>query len=191
MTRIIAVDGLDGSGKSRFAAALVGACAADGLPATVLHIDDFRRDVAFPGEDADAEASLYYERYFDLAKLDRELASIQASTGALAIIEGVFTLRIPMVASAAALAVLRVSPDEARRRIVERDRAKGRSDDDILRRIERRYFPAHARYRAELDPDARADAIVDNEDWLRPRVVRRKPGRFPPPVERFFDGLTR
>ena len=108
----------------------------------------------------------------------------------MAIVEGVFTLRVPTVASAGALVVLNVSPAEARRRILERDRAKGRSDDEINHRITRRYFPSRERYRAELGFDARADAIVDNEDWGRPRLVRRAPGRFPAPIERLLDGLA-
>lgn len=43
----------------------------------------------------------------------------------------------------------------------------------MSRRIERRYFPAQARYRAAHDPVARADVLIDNEDWQRPRVLRR------------------
>jgi uridine kinase len=193
MTRIVAVDGLDGSGKSRFAGALAAACAADHVAATVLHVDDFKRDLDFTGLDADAEASLYYERYYDLAALDGRLASFQADgTGdaGLAIVEGVFTLRIPAVAAAAGVIVLTVSPDEARRRILARDRVKGRTDQEIEHRIARRYFPAQARYRAELDPDGRAAAIVDNDDWRRPRVVRCAPGRLPAPVERLLHGLA-
>jgi uridine kinase len=193
MTRIVAVDGLDGSGKSRFAAVLAAACAADGVAATVLHVDDFKRQLDFAGLDADAESSLYYERYFDLAALEGQLASLQrdrAGDPALAIVEGVFTLRIPAVAAAAALVVLAVSPDEARRRILARDRLKGRTEQEINHRIARRYFPAQARYRAELDPDGRAAAIVDNDDWRRPRVVRYAPGRLPAPVERLLQGMA-
>jgi uridine kinase len=192
VTRIVAVDGIDGSGKSRFATALVKACVAADIPAMLFHVDDFRRQLDFAGLDADAEASLYYERYFDLDALDRVLAPLAQSTGAgpVAIVEGVFTLRVPTVASAGALVVLNVSAAEARRRILERDRAKARSDDEINHRITRRYFPSRERYRAELGFDARADAIVDNEDWGRPRLVQRVAGRFPPPIERLLDGLA-
>jgi len=185
---IVAVDGLDGSGKSRFAAALAAACAAGGVPATLLHVDDFRRDVDFSGLDAEAEAALYYERYYDLAALDAKLGAFRG--GGLAIVEGIFTLRVPAVSAAAALIVLTVSPDEARRRIVERDRAKGRSDEEIARRIARRYFPARARYLSESDPEARADAVIDNEDWRAPRLARRTRGRFPPPIEQALDRLA-
>jgi uridine kinase len=192
--RIVAVDGLDGSGKSQVAAALGAACAAEGRATALLHVDDFRRDVDFGGLDAEAEAALYYERYYDLAALDGTLAPFAAAPAgeaALAIVEGVFTLRAPTVAASAALLILRVSADEARRRILVRDRAKGRSDDEIQRRIARRYFPGQERYRAERAPEARADAIVDNDDWRRPRLVRRTPGRFPAPIERWLHGLAR
>ena len=131
-SRIVAVDGLDGSGKSQLAAALAAACAADGVSTTTLHVDDFRRDLDFGGLEAAAEAARYYERYYDLVALDARLASFQAAaTGAadLAIVEGVFTLRVPTIAASAALVVLRVSADEARRRILARDRAKGRTDE--------------------------------------------------------------
>jgi uridine kinase len=190
---IVAVDGLDGSGKSRFASALAAACAADGVPATLLHVDDFRREVDFAGLDADAEGALYYERYYDLAAVDRQLASLAAGPSdptPLLLVEGVFTLRVPAVAAAAALIVLTVGPDEARRRILERDRAKGRSDEEIARRIARRYFPARDRYRAECDPEARAEAIVDNDDWRAPRLARLTPGRLPAAVERALVRLV-
>jgi len=187
---IVAIDGLDGSGKSRVASALAAACAADGVPATLLHVDDFRRDLDFGGLDPAAEAALYYERYFDLAALDQELAGRAGGESPLTIVEGVLTLRVPAVAAAAPLIVLTVSTGEARRRILERDRAKGRSDEEITRRIDHRYFPARDRYRAECDPEARAAAVVDNEDWRAPRVVRLARGRFPGSIERWLLRLA-
>ena len=187
---IVAVDGLDGSGKSQLASALVSACAADGLSTTVLHVDDFRRDLDFDGLDPAVETSLYYDRYYDLAALDRALTASEAGgNDGVVIVEGVLTLRVPSIAASAALLLLTVSADEARRRILERDRKKGRTDEEIQRRIARRYFPAQDRYRAQCDPDRRADAVVDNEDWRHPRVVRCTPGRFPAAIERWLSRL--
>ena len=75
---VIAVDGLDGSGKSRFAAALAAALSTAGSPASLVHVDDFRRPLDFSGLAPDAEAALYYERYFDFAALDAALAPLLA-----------------------------------------------------------------------------------------------------------------
>ena len=87
---------------------------------------------------------------------------------------------MPLRAARAAgspLIVLEVSADEARRRIVARDQAKGRTPEEIAGRIDRRYFPAQARYRAAFDPLGRADLVIDNEDWDAP--ARRAPQRRP------------
>ncbi|HVV50923.1 MAG TPA: hypothetical protein VHO06_14750, partial [Polyangia bacterium] len=168
----IAVDGLDGSGKSRFAAALAAALEAGGRSTRLLHVDDFRRPLDFAGLGAAEESALYYDRYFDYGAVGAALAAHLGgpADGALAVVEGVMVLRgLP---AGVPLVVLEVSPEEARRRIAARDEAKGRTPADVAGRIARRYFPAQARYRAAFDPLARADLVVDNEAWARPRVVR-------------------
>jgi hypothetical protein len=86
------------------------------------------------------------------------------------------------------LVVLEVSPDEARRRILQRDQAKGRSPEEVSRRIDRRYFPAQARYRAAHDPVGRAHALIDNQDWQRPRLLRRA-ADLPAPLALALDGV--
>jgi len=187
---VIAIDGLDGSGKSTFAVALAADVEAAGHPAVVLRVDDFRRPVDFEGQSAEGEAALYYDRYYDFSALDGALASFLngGADGAIALLEGVLVLRARLPAGTP-LIVLEVSADEARRRILTRDRAKGRTDQEILRRIGRRYFPAQTRYRAAFDPVARADVLVDNDDWTRPRILRRADARFPPQVVPGLDRL--
>jgi uridine kinase len=188
--RLIVVDGLDGSGKSRFAAALAAALSAAGVPASLAHVDDFRRALDFSGLTPEAEAALYYERYFDFVALDAALAQSSGpeTGGAITVLEGVMPLRATL-APGTPLIVLEVGPLEARRRIVARDQAKGRTPQEIAGRIDRRYFPAQARYRAAFDPLGRADLVIDNEDWARPRVVRRNDARFLPAVAAALDRL--
>jgi len=186
----IAVEGLDGSGKSQFAAALAAALAAAGRPAVLLHVDDFRRNLDFSGLGPAEETSLYYDRYFDFVAAGAALAAALAGPpdGSIAVLEGVMVLRAALPAGTP-LIVLEVSPDEARRRIVARDQAKGRTPAEIAGRIDRRYFPAHARYRAAFDPQSRADLVVDNEDWARPRLVRRRGAVLAPDVAAVLDRL--
>lgn len=184
--QIVAIDGLDGSGKSKLGQALLEACTVAGTPALLLHVDDGKRELDFAGLGEEAEAALYYERYYDFDAVERRLASFEQG---IAIVEGVFCLRVPAVAVAARLIVLTVSAKEAQRRILERDRSKGRTDQEINRRIDRRYFPGQWRYHAEHDPMSRADVVIDNDDWRQPRIVRRVPGRLPAPIERVLDGM--
>jgi uridine kinase len=186
----IAVDGLDGSGKSRFASALADALAAADRLAALLHVDDFRRPLDFAGLAPAEEEALYYDRYFDFPGVAAALTAKLAgpADGAVVLLEGVMVLRAGLPAGTP-LVVLEVSPEEARRRIVARDQAKGRTPAEIAGRIDRRYFPAHARYRTEFDPRQRADLLVDNEDWTRPRAIRRSDARLPSGLADVLDWL--
>jgi uridine kinase len=185
---VVAVDGLDGSGKSRFAASLAAALAAVGRSASLLHVDDFRRPTDFSALAPEAEAALYYERYFDFVAVGEALTAWAGgpADGAVIVLEGVMLLRVALPPGTP-LIVLEVSAAEARRRILARDQAKGRTPEEIAGRIDRRYFPAQARYRSDCDPLAVADVVIDNEDWAHPRVVRRGKLRFPPPVAAALD----
>ena len=187
---VIAVDGLDGSGKSRFAASLAAALSADGRPAALLHVDDFRRPTDFSALGPEAESALYYERYFDFVAVGDALSAWAEGPAddAVIILEGVMVLRAALPPGTP-LIVLEVSAAEARRRILGRDQAKGRTPEEIAGRIDRRYFPAQARYRSDCDPLALADVIIDNEDWAHPRVVRRSDLRFPPSIAAALDRL--
>ncbi|MFL5304084.1 MAG: hypothetical protein ACJ8F1_02675 [Polyangia bacterium] len=167
---IVAIDGVDGSGKSRLAAALAEALSDGGHPVTTVHVDDFRRPLELTGLEPQAETDAYYDRYYDFDAVGTALAS--AARAGTTILEGVMLLRAALPPDSW-LMVLEVSAEEARRRILARDQAKGRSVAEVSRRIDRRYFPAQSRYRAAHDPVSRAHALIDNEDWRRPRLLRR------------------
>jgi uridine kinase len=185
---VVAVDGLDGSGKSRFAGSLAAALSAVERPASLLHVDDFRRPTDFSQLAPEGEAELYYERYFDFGAVGDALSAWVggAADGAVLILEGVMLLRAALPAGTP-LIVLEVSAAEARRRILARDQAKGRTPEEIAGRIDRRYFPAQARYRDACNPLGLADLVIDNEDWARPRVVRRSDVRFAPEIAAALD----
>ena len=211
---LVAIDGLDGSGKSQFARALAEACEAEGEPTAVLRVDDFRRPLGPLPSGAD-EAAIYYERYYDFAALDACLAQFFAGAPSafvprfdpareivdgqqelrwggtrLAILEGVFVLRATNV-TRAPLIVLEVSEAEARRRVLARDQGRGRPVEVVEHRMENRYFPAQRRYRTEFDPARRADVVIDNELWDAPRIVRCESARLPRSVEKALRTVVR
>jgi uridine kinase len=209
---LIAIDGIDGSGKSTFARQLAAGLGAAGAGAVVLSVDDFRRPVEWGA--AAAEADAYYDAYYDLAGCERcaaaflggasgvEIPQFDSVTerpiparalalegATVAVIEGVFPLRIPIVRELAVAIYLDVSPGEARRRILARDQRKGRAPADIARRIEGRYAPGQARYHAALDPRGRADVIVDNERPDAARCLRRSLARAPAELRAALDAV--
>ncbi len=193
---ILTIDGLDGSGKSTFARALFAGLEADGHKAVIVKVDDFRRPIDWSSHEP-SEADRYYDAYYDLELCERCLAGFVAGAPgvtipvfdstterlegsrtlvfegtSVAVVEGVFPLRIPS-AAAGTLIYLDTSEAEARRRIIERDLKKGRSREEIERRIDRRYFPSQARYRALFQPRVTANVVVDNEHPMTPRVIKR------------------
>jgi uridine kinase len=85
---------------------------------------------------------------------------------------------VPCLANAYAI-YLETSRAEAHRRIIERALGRGLSREEGIHRITARYFPAQDRYQAEHDPAGRADLLIDNEDFGRPRIVRGDVGAAP------------
>jgi uridine kinase len=211
--RLLAIEGIDGSGKSMLAERLAGVLAQGGTPpAPLLRVDDFRRPIAW-GQDARREADVYYEDYYDLALLDRAArAFLSGAAGfeipvfdsrterhegrrtisfggaALAVVEGVFAQRVAAVAEAAAIIYVETSWEEARRRILARDTARGRTMADVTHRIDARYFPAQERYLRERDPVAHADALVRHERAGAPVLARADAARVGAEV---LDALVR
>lgn len=228
-TSLIAVDGVDGSGKSAFAERLVGVLEAAGIAAALLRVDDFRQPVDWlrPGR---SEADAYHDDYYELAALDRAArtlmtgasqatvpifdSTLERRTGERAVrmegdggargqgkvardgreridddgrcaivVEGVFALRIAEVRAAAAVIYLQTSLGEARRRILARDTARGRSPEEVLRRISERYFPAQERYIREHGPAGRADVLIDHEGLGHPAISRFDAARLPSSIE--------
>ncbi|HEY8924946.1 MAG TPA: hypothetical protein VIU64_11240 [Polyangia bacterium] len=206
---LVAVDGVDGSGKSVFAEQLTSALNHGGIASALLRVDDFRTAVDWqrPGR---TEADAYYDDYYELERLEaaarelldgaREVAVpvFDATSGRrcgarpvrldgdgprAVVLEGVFALRVALVRSRAAVVYLRTSFAEARRRILARDTARGRSAAEVVRRVDARYFPAQERYMREHDPAARAAVLVDHERVGAPVIARFEAPDLPAPVE--------
>lgn len=195
--RVVAIDGIDGSGKSIFGDAVIAECARRSIGVALFSVDDFRQQVDWRRPGA-SESDIYYEDYYDFAALERCLEQFVAGASAvqvptydsirecitgettvsltgvsLAVLEGVFTLRARSAANGY-LCYLRTSPDQARQRIVERDMKKGRTREEVERRVRERYFPSQRRYIDAYAPEQRADLLIDNEDFRAPRIARAR-----------------
>jgi len=175
---LILVDGIDGSGKTRFAEHLVAALSTGQSRPVLVHVDDYRREVNWA--DPRGEAEVYWRDYFDLAAIDRAITRLR-SEGRLVVVEGIFTLRLA-AAPEAALIYLEVTYEEAERRILQRDTAIGRTPDEVRHRTSMRYFPAQRKYRALFRPVDRAALLIDNSDPATPHIRRADWASFPPEV---------
>jgi uridine kinase len=213
MTRhILGIDGSDGSGKSTFARLLAEQLLRLGGRPVLVHVDDFRRPVDWTRTDR-PEPDLYFDEYYDFAELERCLRAFLGGAervevprfdsaaeqlvgttvldlrGDVALVEGVFPLHCAAVREGA-LVYLQTAPDRAQERILARDQGRGRTRENVEHRIACRYFPGQRRYHALHDPERVAQVIVDNNDPVVRRILRREDAALPPRVAAALDALV-
>lgn len=192
---LVAVDGPDGAGKTRFAADL--ARVAD-RPVVVAALDDFHHPRASRHAEGRTGETVW-ARSFDYAAVRRELvdpwragggtpyrrrwhdlASDQQVDAAaetvpehgVLLVEGVFAQR-PELADAWDLAVYVDAPDKVRvARMAVRDGVPDDADDPD----QRRYLDAQRIYRDACRPRESAGLVIDNADPGRPRIIQISPG---------------
>lgn len=192
--RLIAVEGRDGVGKTRFADALQVAFARAGVDAHRASADDFHRPQAYRYRQGRQSPKGYYEDAFDVELLDRVLLQpfrMGGSTGfvtrafdlatdqpfemewqsagpdAVLIVDGVFLQRPQLAGKWHAVLFLEASEDVRGSRLRARDGAHPL----VSHESHRRYREAHDHYERVASPRSKAWAIVDNTDWRAPRQV--------------------
>ncbi len=191
----VAVDGVDGSGKTVFAGELVAALAVRGLPAIRASIDGFHHARAVRYRQGRDSPTGYYEDSYDYVALRRalldplrdggdrwvrtairdvttdhpvEAAPVPVPGGAVLVVDGIFLQR-PELAGEWDLTIwLDVPFAVTYARMSLRDGCP--ADPDHERN--RRYRQGQERYLAACRPAAGADLVVDNTDAHRPRLLR-------------------
>ena len=186
---IVAVDGVDGAGMTRFADDLAVAIRDAGADVFRASLDSFHRPRALSYARGRDSAEGYYRDSFDYSVLRRVLLEpfrlagsaafvtaafdvardaavaprwITGPADAMLVIDGVFLHRPELRGLWNYSIWLDVPTDVAVARLEERD---GASDPTT------RYTGGQALYLAEADPRAAADAIIDNSDPDHPRRV--------------------
>lgn len=182
---LVAVDGVDGAGKTTFARALAVAVEAAGRPVVVVHEDGFlqpRRVRHRRGRDS---AEGFFLDSYDLDALTRhvldplgpdgdrrirravldhrtdtvvEAPDEEVPADAVVIVEGLFLHRDELAARWDWSVLLDVPFTESLRRLAERDG----SNPDPGHPSVRRYVDGQRLYFASCDPLARATVVLDN-----------------------------
>jgi uridine kinase len=185
---IVGIDGVDGAGKSHFAADLVEALTDKGHAAVLASIDDFhlpRAERYLQGEDSPRG---FYEDSYDYSTFRRVLIEpfrmggsaafvtadfdyradvqvepkwITAPADAILVVEGIFLHR-PELRGLWNYSIWLDAPAAvAEARLLERDGDSG---------VSARYTGGQKLY-AKEKPSSRATAIIDNTDFAHPRRV--------------------
>ena len=186
---VVAIDGMDGAGKTHFANDLAVALTATGRSVFRASIDDFHRSQAERHARGADSPDGYYRDSFDYSTFRRVLlepfrmggstAFVTAAfdrvrdlpvqskwrTGpkdAILVLDGIFLNR-PELAGLWNYSVwLDVSRDIAEERMLDRDGPTENAE---------RYRGAQDLYLAEVNPRTTASSMIDNSDFERPRRI--------------------
>lgn len=194
--RIIGVNGIDTSGKTRFALGLSSYLKSLGRKVTLIHIDDFHnhKEIRLRGQN---EVVAYLDNAFNLDLLETELLrpakqglsidktltllDLKTETYSLerrftidsetiVIVEGVLLYRPPIDQHIDVRVFLDIPFEEVLHRASVRDVPM--YGIDILERYRTKYLPAQEHYLKVYHPMDKSHLVIDNTDYTKPRIVR-------------------
>lgn len=181
---VIAIDGVDGAGKTTFAEALAERLRAEGRDAVRASIDGFHHPLAYRRAEGRTPEAIW-RRHFDYAAFRRELvdpwragppATYRPAVHDVAydvhldlpprtppedgvlVVDGLFCQRPELAGCWDAVVFLDVPFEVSVARVAARDG----SVDDVDDPDQRRYVDAQRIYFDSCDPRGRADLVVDN-----------------------------
>lgn len=188
---VVSITGIDGAGKTTFAAAFEKSLLSKNYQTQMIHLDDFHnpRAVRYAGED---QAENYYQRSFNLDEIiNKLLKPLRQKSGyssrlpvlnletdeydiekeydfnpkTIVILEGVFLLREELSQYIDYRIFLEIPFEESTRR------AKVRDPQAVIEKYKIKYLPAQRKYLESFPPHEYADAIIDNTNWEYPSII--------------------
>jgi uridine kinase len=161
---LVAVDGVTAAGKTTFADAI--AALVEGV--VRISIDDFHRPPAKRHARGEGPET-YYHDTFDYTALRSALDRVRDDE--VAIVDGVFLLR-PELADLWSLTIFLAADRQiALERAIARETDSMGGIDAARIRYASRYIPGETMYLDAVDPQSRADVVVEHTDPARPRLL--------------------
>ena len=194
----VAIDGIDGAGKTSLADELVDPLKELGRQVIRASVDGFHRPRAERYRGGESSPAGYYHDSFDNAALTSALLEPLGPAGdcryrtavfdfhsdkpvhqpvrtadrhAVLLFDGVFLLRPELVRSWDFTVFLKTSFANALERVVTRDASMFGSRHAARDRYRTRYQPGQRLYLAESDPEQAAKVVVINDDLSKPKLV--------------------
>lgn len=198
---IIAVDGVDGAGKTFFAQNLKPILEEGGKEVIIIAMDNFHHPKSIRYKQGnDSPSGFYYDSYdYDsfitnvilpfqqqgqyvtkVFDLDQDKPLMQKTRhvppNAVLIVEGIFLNRPQLAAFWHYSIYLHVSVETSLARNLERSNAA--NDLEKMKEIETKFFsryrPGQELYILEANPAHKASMVIDNNDYLSPAIIDKK-----------------
>jgi uridine kinase len=195
----VGIDGRCAAGKSTLADLLAPLVRAPGFDVLQPSVDGFHHPREYRYRKGEYSAAGYYEDAFDYAAIVASLleplsgtdfpvtcrhashdvrtdipidASIVASADTVLLFDGVFLFRPELNAYWDLRILVHVDATTSVSRAIERDSGIVGAADLVRRKYDSRYEPAWLMYCAREAPETKADVIIDNQEFDRPRVLK-------------------
>lgn len=192
----VAIDGVDGAGKTMLADELEAPVTARGRPVVRASVDCFHRPRAIRYQLGQDSPEGYYRDSFDYEKIEAYLLrplgpggdlhfrergfdyrtdtvvdspSLKAAPDAILLFDGIFLQR-PELRGHFDLTIFLDVPFET---TIARQVVRDGADPDVEAASNRRWVGGQRIYLVECHPPEHADILVDNDDWRSPRILRR------------------
>jgi uridine kinase len=194
--RRVAIDGVDGAGKTHFADELAEALSSRGCPVIRASVDGFHDPPEVRHRRGRGSPEGYFHDSYDYPRMIEvlldplrpggsrryvravydvhaespvQLAPETAAPDAVLVLDGIFAHRGELAGFWEYSVFLHV-PFEVS---IPRGAARGYGHPDPAAESNRRYLEGQRLYLAECDPESRATVVIDNTDLARPVVIRR------------------
>jgi uridine kinase len=200
----IGIDGAGASGKTMLADALSAPIEALGRPVIRAGVDGFHHPRAHRvRKGADCPVG-YYADSFDYGAMSRDILEPlgpegsrryreaafdfrtdscpdhpwrKAPENAILLFEGVFLFRPELDGYWDYRIFVATEFDVTRQRAMSRDEVLMGGADVVSARYDQRYIPGQQFYLDEVDPESKADVVIDNNDPFNPQVLTGVPVR--------------
>ena len=193
---VVGINGVDTSGKTTFTKELDRYLSKAGFKTQTILMDDFHNPSEIRNREKDPVIS-YTNNAFDLAKIEKELLKPIAAEmvvdktlmlldieedkfinekryyidkDTIVLFEGVLLYREPLNKYFNFRIFIDISFEEMLRRAIKRDGIL--FGDKVIERYNNKYIPIQKQYLEKYNPKNISDVVVDNEDYLNPKIVK-------------------
>lgn len=198
---VVGVNGIDTSGKTKFAEALGKFLLSRKHKIQVINLDDFHnpKEIRYSG---DNQAENYYNKSFDIktiinkllipihrkSEFNIELDTLNLQTDkyetkksyafdkdTIVIFEGVFLFRKELSPFIDYKIFIEIPLKESKNRAIARDVPL--YGEEVMKKYDEKYLPAQIKYIKEFPPSEIADMIIENTNWEKPVINYEKKDR--------------
>lgn len=195
---VVGINGIDTSGKTKFAETLCQFLISRGNKVQMINLDDFHNPKAIRSS-GNNQVDNYYNKGFDIKTIIEKLLipinengnfsvklallnlhtdkyevekEFSFNKDTIVVFEGVFLFREESAPYIDYKIFIDISFEESKNRAIIRDVPI--FGEEIIKKYDEKYLPAQKKYLEKFPPTKAADIVIDNVNWEYPKITHLK-----------------